>query len=284
MSLFKRLFETMSEFDKEDIGRLVREILAEVTQGRKDMKVTQKRAEKSDTGLRVLFLFNPGVRKLDEALEQVDLIDASVSKSGIYTGPSARQWVCGADVKVKTGARCILDTVTPEGVEKVLDRSDALVLPTMCLTVASKVANLMCDDQESRLVFTALLQEKKVLAANDGFQIYDILKNRGIQEEIGRTLSKLESFGMILSETRNLNSTFQGLFSKEKPAGNRESGSSGAVKSNSSVRLITSKVIYDAYNNNQSAVELSPDGMVTPLAADLAKEYGIKINRSTRSF
>ena len=113
-----------------------------------------------------LIVFQAGVRRLEEALKQLPALEAPAGWSGVYTVPAVRSRVCGADVReFSSGTPCILDTVKPEGLEKVLARADVLVLPTLCLMVASKVAHLMCDDPESRLVFSALLQGKQVLAA-----------------------------------------------------------------------------------------------------------------------
>lgn len=269
----------MNEWNREEIERLVREILAEIDPGRKDARPKSAVAEKTDSSTRVLFLFNAGVRRLDEAMVHVDRIDASVAKSGVYTGPSARQWVCGADVRGKTSARCILDTVTPEGVEKVLERADVLVLPTLCLIVASKVARFICDDQESRLIFTALLQDKKVIATRDGFLVYEILKNEKIGREIDHIVSKLESYGVVFCQTHELYDTFQKTVSPKKEQGNTASVRSDSGSEGASLRLITAKAIYDAFNNNINTLKLANNGKITPLALDLAKEYRIQIKK-----
>ena len=111
---------------------------------------------------------------------------------------SARSWVCGEDVREKAGSKCILDTVKPEGLEKALQKADILVLPTFCFKTAAKVARLIGDDQESTIVLSALIQDKPVLATNDGFTLLNTLSNKGIRDEIKRILGKLESFGMSL--------------------------------------------------------------------------------------
>jgi len=267
----------MSEFDREEIGRIVREVLAEWLAGRKVPEAPPRKAPPDDAGPRVLFLFNAGVRKLDTALDQTALIQAAAGKTGVYTGPSARGWVCGGDVRSATGARCILDTVAPDGVEKVLERADVLVLPTLCLTVASKVAHLITDDQESRLVARALLQGKKVLAANDGFLICDILANGKIKEEIQAVLAKLEGFGMTFSETAGLERAFGRLFEKNGPEKHPGSERKATDKKESAARLITAKMVTDTVSNHQSEIRVPPRGMITPLAADLAREHGVRI-------
>jgi ethanolamine utilization protein len=217
---------------------------------------------------------------LEQALEQVRLIEDIAARSSIFTVNSARSWVCGEDVREKAGSRCILDTVKPEGLEKALQKADILVLPTFCFKTAAKVARLIGDDQESTIVLSALIQDKPVLATRDGFTLLDTLSNKGIQDEIKRVLGKLESFGMIFCKTDQLATTFQKVMTgsnKSVPSEtNKESGNRTApVRS-----LITAIDIRMAAGNNIDAMTLAPGGLITPLARDQAREYAIKIIRA----
>jgi hypothetical protein len=222
-------------------------------------------------------VFHAGVRKLDVALEQSRIIETAAGKCGVFTGESARAFVCGDDVRDRAGARCILDTVKPEGVEKVLERADVLVLPTLCLKVAAKVATLSCDTQESNLVFTALLLGKKVLAARDGFLICDVLANDGMKAEIERTLNKLEGFGMTFCPTDQLSESFERLVQGSQASSVTTPTEDSKEETPAPLRLITAKIINAAANDQQTSLRLAPDGKVTPLARDLAREYGIEI-------
>jgi glycosyltransferase involved in cell wall biosynthesis len=266
----------MTDMTRDEIKRLVRDVFAEMTSAEATTAQKSGRASQ-EKGPRVLVVFNAGVRKLEIALEEVRLIEEAAGKSGIFTGDSARAWVCGEDVRGKIGARCILDTVKAEGLEKVLERADVLVLPTLCLKVAGKVANLTCDDQESGIVLSALLQGKKVLAADDGFLVCDILVNEKIREGIDYILKRLMDFGVVFCPTDLLNITFRKLAADEESRGSADKRPSGGEESESPLRLITAKAITQAVDNKMASIQLAPGGRVTPLARDLAKEYAIKI-------
>jgi hypothetical protein len=153
-------------------------------------------------------VFQAGVRLLEQALQQLPLLEARAAWTGVYTAPAVRSRVCGADVRGQGGSPCILDTVKPEGLEKVLARSDVLVLPTFCFQVAAKVSLLLADDPDSSLVFSALIQGKRVLAARDGFMLYETLTNPALRAEIAGVLKKLEGFGVVFCPTRELAETF----------------------------------------------------------------------------
>jgi hypothetical protein len=271
----------MTDKHKKEIAKIVRQVLNESglpAESAPNPSSLQRGNPKK--GPAVLNIFHAGVRKLDEALKQVQQIEETARRSSVYTVESARSWVCGADVKEDAGIKCILDTVKPQGLEKALQKADMLVLPTLCLKTAAKVASLICDDQESGIVLTALLQGKKVLAANDGFMVCDILVNESLRKEIDQILKKLEGFGMVFCLTDQLNATFQQILTgSEKPkvpsplpAGSREK-----ENSTNALKLITAKVIHMAVDSKQDTVSLAPGGIVTPLARDLAKEYRIKL-------
>ena len=266
---------------KEVISNIVREVLKEKgllenpSNGPVKNRVRRPRAVPA-----VLSVFHAGVRKLEQALEQVRAIEKIAGRSSVFTVNSARSWVCGADVKEKAGIRCILDTVKPAGLEKALLKSDILVLPTFCFKTAAKAAQLISDDQESAIVISALVQGKKILAANDGFTVCDLLLNEGIKDEMDRILTKLEGFGMIFCETGQLCATFQKIVDGGKKVVALPKKTPSAVGTPATCKLVTAKDIQLAVDENRGPIKLAPGGIITPLAKDLAKEYAIKIIKS----
>jgi hypothetical protein len=263
---------------KEDIRNIVREVLKE--KGLLDnsaAKPVKKRVHRQRSTPAVLSVFHAGVRKLDQALEQISRIEKIAGRSSVFTVNSARAWVCGADVKEKAGTRCILDTVKPEGLEKALLKSDILVLPTFCFKTAAKASRLISDDQESAIVFSALVQGKKVLAAQDGFAICDLLLNAGIRDEMNRILAKLQSFGMIFCETDRLCATFKKIVVEEKKIESPAKKNPVTETALPVRKLVTAKDIQTAVDGGRDPIRLAPGGIMTPLARDLAKEYDLKI-------
>jgi hypothetical protein len=270
----------MTDKDKRAISRIVKEVIKE--QGWADQpaaKAATVRAHPAHKGPAVLNVFHAGLRKLGEAIEQVKRIEKTARRSSVYTAASVRARVWGSDLKESSVIRCNLDSIKPEGIEKTLEKSDILILPTFCLQTAAKVARLICDDMESSIVLKALLQNKNVIATNDGFLLCDLLVNEALRAEIDRILNKLEGFGMIFCPTDQLHATVQ----KRVVAGKTvhpplESNTAvGEEKSVASISLITAKIIKMAVDDKIERIYLAADGKVTPLARDLAKEYGIRI-------
>ena len=266
---------------KEVISKVVREVLRE--KGLLKLPAENsapKRIQRERATPAVLNVFHPGVRKLELALEQIRLIEAIAARSSIFTVNSARSWVCGEDVREKTGSKCILDTVKPEGLGKAMQKADILVLPTFCFKTAAKVACLIGDDQESSIVLSALIQNKPVLAANDGFTLLNTLANKGIEEEIKRTLGKLESFGMTFCKTQQLATTFQKMVARGNQSLSSEIKKETGNQTAPARNLITAEDVRMAADNNQDTITLARGGLITPLAKDQAREYAIRIVRS----
>ncbi len=263
---------------KEDIRNLVREVLRGkgLLEDLSD-KPAKNRVQRPRSAPAVLSVFHAGVRKLEQALEQVLQIEKIAGRSSVFTVNSARFWVCGADVKEKAGTRCILDTVKPEGLEKALQKADILVLPTFCFKTAAKAAQLVSDDQETTIVLSALMQGKPVLAARDGFTLLDSLSNKGIQDEIERILDKLKVFGMVFCETDQLSAFFQKMMTDRHMSVSSETKNESRHQTAPPFKLVTAKHIQMVVDGGRGPIVLAPGGIMTPLAKDLAKEYAVEI-------
>ena len=228
-------------------------------------------------GPKILNFFHAGVGRLEAALGQVSRLESIAARSSVYTDESARNWICGRDVREKAGTQCILDTVKPDGLQKVLQKADILVLPTLCFKVAAKVARLTFDTESSSLVMSALMQGKPVVATRDGFLFLETLTNEALKKEVQSVLDKLESFGMILCATEDLYDTVKKVTGKKADSAEPGNAPSPADISAPAPSLITAKEIQAAVDANQTVVLMAPGGIVTPLARDQAKEYGLKI-------
>jgi len=271
----------MTDKDKSAILRIVKEVIREQGwAGQPAAKAaTVRRTHPSDNSPAVLNVFHAGLRKLDEAIDQVKRIEKAARRSSVYTADSVRERVWGTALKEGGVVRNNLDSIKPNGIEKTLEKSDIVILPTFCLGAAAKIARLICDDMASSIVLKALLQNKSVIATNDGFLLCDLLVNEALRTEIDRILKKLEGFGMVFCPTDQLYATFQ-----KKIAGGKTVQSPrelnppvGEVKSFVPVSLITAKIVNTAVNEKTDRIVMATGGKVTPLARDLAKEYGIRI-------
>lgn len=252
--------------DRDMVRRVVRAVIREMAGS-----TSKKRPDSAGrSGPRVLAIFHGGLGKVDEALGQVRRIESRCLRFSVFTVTSIRGRLCGRDVQEQTGAECVLDTVKPAGLDKVLDRSDLLLAPTFCLITATKVARLTADDLGSNIVLRALMQNKPVLASNDSFQILDRLVNRAIMADVDQMLGKLEQYGMALCATRDLEAHFEKMIGrKDEPP--------RAHETTAELKWVTAEDVRNAVKEKKTRIELAPGGGITPLAQDLARELSIEI-------
>lgn len=259
----------MEDRIREIIREVVKEVLGEAAGAKKPAPA------RTGTGPRVLVVYHTGMERLEEALAQVALIEERAGKAAFWQGPEARELMCPADLKDRTGARCSLNTVGGEGLTKVLDLSQVVVLPTLSLKVAARVVRLTADCPGSDLVLTALLKGKRVIAASDGFLAPGANPAPALQKEIDQTMAALAGYGAILCPTSDLAKAYGDLAGggpKAKPGPESEIAPAPDPK-----RLITARDITSASEAGAGRVVLAPKGLVSPLARDLAKEYQIEI-------
>ena len=282
----------MDNPSKTEIARIVKAVIRELEpaqeseSGQAHAPATQRKPSRQ--GPNVLAVFHAGVAHLEAALEQMQQIDAKTGRLGVYTVGAARGFVCGSDVREGAGVKCILDTVRPDGLEKVLERADVLVLPTFCFQTAARLASLICDDEGSQIVLSALMQGKPVLATNDGFLLRAKLVNPQLIKEVDRILDRVAGFGITFCTTERLSETFEILTAKPAAATSADITNEADTTTEkeappTALKLITAKAVRRARDERQSEVHVAAGGIVTPLARDLAKELGITVNMAPSS-
>jgi hypothetical protein len=225
-------------------------------------------------GPRVLVLFHSGLFRQGEALAQVAKIALQSGKVSHFQGPRARALMRGTNVKELTGSRCSLNEASRDGVVKVLERADVVVAPTLSLSVATRVARLTIDCDGSELLMSALLGGKPVIAAEDGFTKPGVALAPGLAEEVDRTLGTLAGYGVTLCPTSRLADTYAALASTG-------SVGAGAVEDRPGLPLVSAADISRAAQDKVKSVCVASKGIITPLAADMAKEYGVQIVRES---
>lgn len=275
--------------DIEEIRYMVRQTLSRLTSDSAvDRSLDKKAMRKTDQkpginrnpdGLKILTVFNAGICKLENALEQIRQMNQRAYKFSLFRGDSIRPFVRSEKIRNVTQVKCFLDKAGSADLIKVLDHCDILVLPTFGFPVAAKVAQLLCDDCESRIIYAALMKGKKVLAVKDGYSDPDIKVAPLLIEEINRVFNKLQEFGVIFCQTGQLNIWCEKMCRNSHKTALTEIDPQKSIEKNNTAgkKLITAQDIEKTVRNNQKEIRLVHKGKVTPLARDLAVEYNINI-------
>ncbi len=284
---------TIRQMVRQVVSRLPSDPAIDLSLNKKSGKKSDKKADhrqeqkkgsisriiRNPDGPKILTVFHAGIFRLDEALEQVRQMNQSAWKFSVFRGGSSHSFISTKKLQNITQVKCFLDKARPADLIKVLDHCDILVLPTFGFPAAAKVAKLLCDDCESRIIHAALAKGKKVLAVKDGYKDPDVKVAPLLIEETQRIFNKLEGFGVTFCETGQLSAWCKKLcLNSFEPESIAVPGQDQFEKNDlQGKRLITGKDIEKAAQSHQKEVQLAPKGKVTPLARDLAKEYSINI-------
>jgi hypothetical protein len=151
--------------------------------------------------------------------------------------------------------------------DSVKDSFDYLLIPVLSFSLASRIARLDDANPFVRLIFWALCSGKPVAALADGIDPHQSSwgdqgfrhSTPALKQELRSLLETLKGFGIRL------------LKPEEIPAWLMP-------QSETKRQVLTAEDILAAHAAGQSEIRITRNAIVTPLAADLANEYRVKID------
>jgi len=263
------------------IRAALREVLGEMRLDAPQTPAAPRNPEgsRSSDGPRVLFVVHGNSPSQNKALEQIQAIQQMAGKTSVFLSDAARLCMDEREVKEQTGTRCLLGDVPPEALDRVLDRADWLVVPTLPLNVAARAAQLgipdYCPIQEG------LLRGKKVLVAQDAFRHPGVMPRPGLEEGIQQIMNTLKSFGVTLAPVARLAEVFEQAVKPPAPAAapaaTQAAAPEGGEPEDEGLAYISARDVRRAIDDGKKSIRLRPGGLVGPLARDLARDNGIEI-------
>ncbi|WP_042196230.1 hypothetical protein [Paenibacillus camerounensis] len=165
----------------------------------------------------------------------------------------------------KTG----IDDITVPAALRLLtpEAADLLFLPVLSLPLISRLSALDASDPYVEQIIRFVCAGKPVgaltLGANPGHYRWGeqglLHAPPRLKDELKRKLATLEDFGITLLEPDQVNHWIT------------------SVQSRLHKQVLTAEDIQDAAKLGRMSIRLSAPAVVTPLAADLARQYGIEI-------
>lgn len=159
-------------------------------------------------------------------------------------------------------------TETMEWLEKIKDSFDYLFIPVLSFSLVSQLIQFNDDHPFVRLILWSLLSGKRVAALTAGADPYN--KTWGeqrlhqgsplLKQELRKQMERLRGYGVLLIEISQMEEWLAADVRRKK-------------------KVITSEDIQSLVLNKQQRLIVPGDTIVTPLAADLAEESRIQIDR-----
>lgn len=259
------------ELDRPDIERIVRLVIAELMRLQGETEGT-KRVHPNplqDPGKTILILYSPILKGLEEAWDQLSLLDQEGYTLIHVLPPEVSNLISPEKIKTKFQSTSPQVFSGPEAQGKIKGITfHTLVGGTLSRAEAAKVALAQTDTFFSDMVFQMLWQGRPVVLAQDGvmepnFRIHP--RSAAMADTVEAYMRRLADYGARLVMARDLASAVRETLS----------GGSSAVSWEQKRTVITAQDVEEA----DQEVVVKPGTIVTPLAWDVAKHRGIAIRR-----
>lgn len=259
-----------------DNEQLVQLVTAEVM--RQLGQVTLKNEEKITAHCKqALAIFTGGTIGLDQSLVELQKMQAQDIEVSIVLSAAAEHIVGINRIKEHLGSNVTLVTTQSPYPGKLLREADIVLVPVLTQNTAAKLAYTLSDTLPSTLIMQALMLGKPVLAAMNAADPQDGWRIKGnmgkcspaLSAALRQNLKKIEGYGIELVQVHDLSAGSLKIMDR---MANRSFVAPQGKKS-----VLDAAGIKIAASNGLKHITASKGVLVTPLAWDVAREYGIEI-------
>lgn len=216
-------------------------------------------------GKKILLVVDRSSQEEEDAFDQIrKLGESGVSWSVLHTEEADPE---------KTGKHLNGRSFTfieklPENPDEFIRAFDGVFIPFFSLTACSKAALLIEDHPVPAVLFSALREEKPILAGADtlnSFLFYSAALPKTFLDVLQEHRAVVEGFGVVLAEARAFSSAIREFFSGKMPGQNRTKA------------VITQEDIIVSHRSGTRILEFPRGTIVTPLAWETAGSLGLEI-------
>lgn len=209
----------------------------------------------------------------DTSLKALEMLKAEGYGFSVYFTESAKHLLDTEKVKTVLAPRQILggEGFLPEQTAMQLE---TLIVPSMTINTAAKLAACFADTEATRLISTALMRGKRVIAAVDGCcpdnqqrEKKGYVMAAQLKQQLRLNLDKLKGYGVTLTTAEKLYETI--TRSKKEAEAKLESPAKFDQK-------VLGEQDVEA-RKGEASIVVSSHTLVTQMAKEAADTYGIKI-------
>lgn len=259
-----------------DNEELVRRICAEVFQRLQSAQPPV--SETAEPCHKILAIITGGTIGLEQGLEELLTLQRLGGRLTVVLSEAARQ-VAGLErIRSKLGSGVNVITPGDPYPKEELRNSELVVVPVLTQNSAAKFAATIADTITASLLMQALLMGKPVIAAVNAADPKDPCRQQikmnyaspALVQVLQGNLKKIETYGVHLVQVGRLAAEAQNYWAvPEKPA-----VAAGMQKKS----VIDAETVKAVAASGEKQLILVPGTIITPLARDVAREYGIEIS------
>jgi hypothetical protein len=195
----------------------------------------------------------------------------------VVLSPAAESIVGIDKIKGKLGNDIDIVTTQSPYPGRVLRQAAIVLVPVLTQNTAAKLAHSLADTLATTLIMQALMMGKPVVAASNAADPADSWRAKadmgksppGLVQALHGNLQKMENYGIQLVQVEQLAAHSQRILDFTVI----RSGSGEQTKK----KVIDAETIKAAASNGNKSITVFPAMLVTPLARDVARDYGVEI-------
>ncbi|WP_378954821.1 flavoprotein [Pelosinus sp. sgz500959] len=234
---------------------------------------------------KALAIFTGGTIGLEQSfLELQKIQDLHIEVSVVLS--AAAEKIIGIDrIKEHLGSNINLVTTHSPYPSKLLRDADFVLVPVLTQNTAAKLAYTLSDTLASTLIMQGLMLGKPILAAmnaadpQDGWRIQkDMGKcSPALSESLRQNLKKIEGYGIELVHVDGLAAGSQKIIDRMAKKASSSQPSEPPRSTRGKKSILDAETIKVAASNGLKSITTPKGSIITPLARDVAREYGIEI-------
>jgi hypothetical protein len=264
-----------------DNEQLVQLVTAEVMRQLAKMPTALPPQAVKHRSLQAVAIFTGGTIGCEQSLAELQKLQDLNFRLTVVLSPTAES-IVGSD-KIKGNLGRDIDIITTQSPYpgKVLREAAIVLVPVLTQNTAAKLAHSLADTLATTLIMQALMMGKPVVAALNAADPADSWRAKadmgksppGLAQALRGNLRKMESYGIQLVQVEQLAAHSQKILDSNvnKPVSGEQTKK----------KVIDAETIKAAVSNGDKSITASRTMIVTPLARDVAREYGIEIVRDS---
>ncbi len=232
-----------------------------------------------------LAIFTGGTIGLEESLLELQKIQALHVELSVVLSAAAEQIIGIERIKEYLGSTINLVTTHSPYPGKLLRDADFVLVPVLTQNTAAKLAYTLSDTLPSTLIMQGLMLGKPILAAinaadpQDGWRLQkDMGKcSPALSEVLRQNLKKIEGYGVELVHVNSLAASSQKIIDRIAKKAFTSQCSEAQRSPQGKKSIVDAETIKVAASNGFTSITAPKGAIITPLARDVAREYGIEI-------
>ena len=234
---------------------------------------------------KALAIYTGGTIGFEQSLLELQKVQAAQVEVSVVLSAAAEKMLDLDRLKEQLGSNLFLITTQSPFPGKLLREADLVLVPVLTQNTAAKLAHTLADSLPATLIMQGLMLGKPIVAAVNAADPRDSWRIKmnmgksspGFSEALQQNLKKIAGYGIELVPVDRLAATSQKIIERIDGKALELPQSENQGKPSGKKSLVDVETIKSTAKIGLGKVIIGKNSIVTPLARDVAREYGIDI-------